>query len=61
MQGLTVDTSVHGYLNLDGVPSPLAPWSSDFNLDKVNKTYNKNQRQALIRRINEVGNVFNTA
>lgn len=57
---LTVDTSVRGYLNLDGVPLSLVSWPSDFNLDKINKTYNKIQRQALIGRINEVGNVFNT-
>lgn len=58
---LTVDVSVCGYLNLDGVPLPLALWPSDFNLGKINKTYHKGQRKDLIKRINEVGNVFNTA
>jgi len=58
---LTVDVSVRGYLNLDGVPLPLALWPSDFNLDKINKTHNKKQRKALIERINEVGGNFNTA
>lgn len=58
---LTVDVSVRGYLNLDGVPLPLALWPSDFNLDKINKTHNKRQRKALIERINEVGGNFNTA
>lgn len=58
---LTVDVSVRGYLNLDGVPLPLALWPSDFNLDKINKTHNKKQRKTLIERINKVGNVFNTA
>ena len=33
---LTVDTSVRGYLNLDGVPLSLVSWPSDFNLDKIN-------------------------